>query len=60
MEINCIKELRIKHRMTQQELGKVMGLTAAAVSRHENHQRSVDEATAANYQKVLGGCWKRS
>ncbi len=58
MKQNIIKELRIGARMTQEELAGLVGLSAAAVSRHENHQREVDLNQAINYAKVLGGCWK--
>lgn len=61
MRENRIKELRVTKRMTQEELAKEVGITAAAVSRHENHQREPDEQTAARYTKALGAsCWKRS
>lgn len=61
MRQNRIKELRIQNRMTQEELAEKVGITAAAVSRHENHQREPDDETAARYTEALGAsCWKRS
>jgi len=56
---NVIRELRMRAKLTQQELGERVGLTGAAVSRHENHQRNISKAYVTRYEKELGGCWRQ-
>ena len=51
--MNRIKELRINAGLSQKELGDMVGLTHAAVSRHENGSRGLDELMIKAYSKAL-------
>lgn len=50
---NRIKELRTSRGMTQKELGKAVGLTEAAVCRHERLSRGLEKDIIHKYSKAL-------
>lgn len=54
---NKIKEARMRRRITQDQLGEMVGLTGSAVARHENHQRHLDDDAVLRYVGILGGIW---
>lgn len=51
---NRIRELRVRARLTQEELAERVGLSPSTVSRHENGSRNISPKDGASYRKVLG------
>jgi transcriptional regulator with XRE-family HTH domain len=51
---NRLRELRQAMHLSQEGLGARVGLTASAVSRHENRERAITEEQAEAYAQHLG------
>jgi transcriptional regulator with XRE-family HTH domain len=51
---NRLRELRVAKGLGQAKLGELVGLTAAAVNRHERGNRSLDGMAIDRYADVLG------
>ena len=54
MALNRIKELRKKKKLTQQELGKLVGLDYTHIGRIENGERTLDVEYLEIFAKALG------
>ena len=52
--MNRIKELRIKKGITQDELGAMLGVKKAAVSKYENERVSIPSAVLARLMDIFG------
>ncbi len=52
--MNRIRQLRIKNKMTQQEVGEVLGVGNTAVSMYENERRRLDDDLIRNLCKLFG------
>ena len=52
--MNRIRQLRIKKKMTQQEVGEALGVGNTAVSMYENEQRRLDDDLIRNLCKLFG------
>ena len=52
--MNRIRQLRIKNKMTQQEVGETLGVGNTAVSMYENERRSLDDKTIRNLCALFG------
>lgn len=50
---NRIKELRIRSRLTQKELGLLVGLEESSVSRHESGERPMSGDQIAKYAGIF-------
>lgn len=48
-----MKELRIEKRMTQEQLGKIIGVTKASISGYENGTREPDQASTKRLAKLF-------
>lgn len=44
-----IKKLRLNHKMTQSELGKLTGFKQNTISQHEKGKRDIDEEDILKY-----------
>lgn len=51
---NRIKELRQKENMTQEDLGKKIGVTGRAIGHYETQQREPSLRTAKKMADILG------
>jgi transcriptional regulator with XRE-family HTH domain len=49
---NRLKELRIRSRLTQQEVATLLGVTSAVVSRHETGEMGLSHEAVAKYAKL--------
>ena len=49
-----IKKLRLNHKMTQSELGKLTGFKQNTISQHEKGKRDIDEGDILKYCRALG------
>ena len=52
--MNRIRQLRIKNKMTQQEVGEVLGVGNTAVSMYENERRRLDDDLIRTLCKLFG------
>lgn len=50
---NRIKELRERSRLTQEELGKLLGVDATTISKHETGDRALSDDKVMAYAKVF-------
>lgn len=50
---NRIKELREAQKLTQEELGLLVGIDFTSVAKHENMQRGIDETLVQAYARVF-------
>lgn len=49
-----IKKLRLNHKMTQSELGKLTGFKQNTISQHEKGKRDIDEEDILKYCRAFG------
>ena len=52
--MNRIRQLRIKNKMTQQEVGEALGVGNTAVSMYENGHRRLDDDLIRTLCKLFG------
>ena len=50
----AIKKMRLNHKMTQSELGKLTGFKQNTISQHEKGKRDIDEGDILKYCRALG------
>jgi DNA-binding XRE family transcriptional regulator len=51
-EPNRLRELRIRSRLTQEEVGDFLGVTPAVVSRHETGKKQLSHLTILKYARL--------
>lgn len=49
-----LKQYRLEHGLSQEELAKKLNTTKQVISRYENEQRSPKLSVAVEYSKILG------
>ena len=52
--MNRIRQLRIKNKMTQQEVGEALGVGNTAVSMYENGHRRLDDSSIRDLCALFG------
>ena len=52
--MNRIRQLRIKNKMTQQEVGETLGVGNTAVSMYENGHRRLDDSSIRDLCALFG------
>jgi transcriptional regulator with XRE-family HTH domain len=50
---NKIKQLRLERRLTQEEVGKILGIDSTTVSKHESGARALSDVDIKKYAKLF-------